>query len=889
MPANSHLIRVVFASGPPELNRAVTDRVAAMQPELPLCVVGEFEPHRGEWIPWHVLRSLAENTASVQAALGSRRIQTAYVVLAPGTSYGKLRLLAWKLAPAAVVGYDESLREIRGAGFLGHAWRRLSAAFSSPRAQKWLRSFAHPAEAEIPWRARVAQLYGLAADRFRSPAPEMAILGNVPGKIPLAEGVTVVVPSRDGKELLATMLTALAPQITQGEIIVCDNGSSDGTAGWLAGRYPEVRVIVSPQPLSFARAVNSGIREARFAHVLLLNNDMIVEPGFVNALRAAFAKVPDLYCATAQIFFPPDIRREETGKAVWRQPGPLDFPVRCDDPLPGEDLTPVLYGSGGCSLFDTVKLREMGGVSEVYDPAYVEDLDFGYRAWKRGWPSVYCAGAKVEHRHRATTARFFTPRQLDFFVEQNYLRFLLHAVGSPALFRQLWSAAIRRLQLLAMQGNGAALDTLRHVPTPGPRPSPATGPFTEDEILALGNGDIAGFPGCAPIRPETILIASPYMPFPLSHGGAVRMYNLMRHAAEDWSQVLVVFSDELAPPPPELLAICREIVVVRRHGSHYRRTTGRPDTVEEFDSLTLRACLKQNIRKWRPAVAQLEFTQMAQYADACAPARTVLVEHDITFDLQEQLLKTIPESSPDRWEQARQLDKWRAFETAAWHNVDAVVAMSPKDVARVQGAKMTVCLPNGVDCTRYQPGGGNQDVRRLLFIGALRHLPNLLALEYFLNRVWPLLGPGWTLHVIAGADHQYFLDFYRDRVQLDLVREGVEVEGFVSDVREAYRNAAIVLAPLTASAGTNIKVLEAMAMGRVVVSTSAGVNGLDVTPGKDVIVTTSPAEMAEAIHTLSTDPALRARLEANARSTACRFDWLLISRQQSELYRSLFD
>src|ERR1019366_7498011 len=128
-----------------------------------------------------------ENTASVQAALGSRRIQAAYVVLAPGTRYGKMRLVAWKLAPAAVVGYDESLREIRGAGFLGHAWRRLSTAVSSPRTQKWLRSFAHPAEAEIPLRARVAQLYGLAADRFRSPAPEPAMLG----KIPLAEGVTV--------------------------------------------------------------------------------------------------------------------------------------------------------------------------------------------------------------------------------------------------------------------------------------------------------------------------------------------------------------------------------------------------------------------------------------------------------------------------------------------------------------------------------------------------------------------------------------------------------------------------------------------------------------------------------------------------------------------------
>jgi GT2 family glycosyltransferase/glycosyltransferase involved in cell wall biosynthesis len=883
MPPHSDLIRVVFASGPADLNRAVIERVAAMDPPLPLFVVGEFEPHRGEWIPWHVLRGTRENMASMQAALGARRIRTAAVVLATGTRYGKLRLLAWKLAPGAVVGYDESLREIRGVGFIGHGWRRMSDAFASPRAQKWLRLFAHPAEAELPVRTRLAQLYGLAADRFRSTVQESAM----PGLAPLQAGVTVVVPSRDGKELLATMLTALAPQVLQGEIIVCDNGSSDGTADWLATHHPAVRVIGSPTPLSFARAVNGGIREARFSHVLLLNNDMIVAPGFVEALEAAFAQIPDLYCATAQIFFPPGIRREETGKAVWRREGPRDFPVRCDEPLPAEDLTPVLYGSGGCSLFDTVKLREMGGVSEVYDPAYVEDLDFGFRAWKRGWPSVYCAGAKVEHRHRATTARFFTTRQLDFFVERNYLRFLLHAVASPALFRRLWAEAIRRLQLLAMEGNAAAVDTLRDIPSTGSRPLPATGHLSEEEILALGCGDIASFPGRAPERPESIVIASPYLPFPLSHGGAVRIYNLMRYAAEEQGQILVVFADNLVPPPVELLDICREVVVVRRHGSHYRRTTDRPDTVEEFDSLTFRACLKQTIRRWHPALAQLEFTQMAQYADACAPARTVLVEHDITFDLQEQLLRTSPESGAARWEQEGQLVKWRAFETAAWRDVDAVVTMSSHDAARVHNAKRVVCLPNGVDCARFQPDSSSSEDRRLLFIGAFRHLPNLLALEFFLNQVWPLLGPGWTLHVIAGADHAYFLDFYRDRVHLELAQQGVEVEGFVADVRGAYRKAGIVLAPLTASAGTNIKVLEAMAMGRVVVSTVAGVNGLDITAGKDVTVTDSAAEMAGVIQRLSADPAFRARIEAEARATACRFDWRLISRHQSELYGSL--
>ena len=95
----------------------------------------------------------------------------------------------------------------------------------------------------------------------------------------------------------------------------------------------------SAAPLSFARAANRGIRRARYSHVCLLNNDMILEPGFFAPLRAAFESVPDLFCATAQILFPPGVRREETGKAVMAQSSPADFPVRCDPPLPGEDLS----------------------------------------------------------------------------------------------------------------------------------------------------------------------------------------------------------------------------------------------------------------------------------------------------------------------------------------------------------------------------------------------------------------------------------------------------------------------------------------------------------------------------------------------------------------------
>jgi glycosyltransferase involved in cell wall biosynthesis len=327
------------------------------------------------------------------------------------------------------------------------------------------------------------------------------------------------------------------------------------------------------------------------------------------------------------------------------------------------------------------------------------------------------------------------------------------------------------------------------------------------------------------------------------------------------------------------------VVLVRRHGSHYRRNTDAPDTVEEFRSTTFRACLKQTAARWKPEVIQLEFTWMAQYADAYRDAKVILVEHDITFDLQQQLLETQSDTGAARLELENQLRKWRAFETSAWRDVDSVVTMSSKDAAMVAGAKEIVVTPNGVDSTRFRSSTEPPEHRRLLFIGSFAHLPNLLALDWFLREVWPLLQAEYQLHVIAGARPEYYLDFYRSRVAPDLTGTFLEVEGFVSDVRLAYRRAELVLAPLTASAGTNIKVLEAMAMGRVVIGTPAGFNGIDIVNGEDAIVAPTAAEFADAIERLSSDERSRREIEARARATAVdRFDWEAIGELQAALW-----
>jgi hypothetical protein len=165
-------------------------------------------------------------------------------------------------------------------------------------------------------------------------------------------------------------------------------------------------------------------------------------------------------------------------------------------------------------------------MDEAYRPAYVEDLDIGYRAWQRGWPSIYCAKAVVEHRHRATTSRYYSQAQLDVILEENYLRFIVRAVSNRAVFLRLWKQALTRLKLTAdRESSRIALGRAGAIARGG---GPARkSEFSEEAFLALTNGKVANFPGrdsSAPAR--------------------------------------VIGVERLAEPAAELLAGCRELVEV---------------------------------------------------------------------------------------------------------------------------------------------------------------------------------------------------------------------------------------------------------------------------------------------------------------------------------------
>jgi GT2 family glycosyltransferase/glycosyltransferase involved in cell wall biosynthesis len=883
-------ILVAFATGEEKLWPEFFTRVQSLRPDLPLYVVAEFSVSGYEWIPYRIGRSVDENVAAIRWTLREKHIVLCALLLQPDTPHWPMRRAAVRAGGLQSVFYNENLdhfmlRPRSARAIAGHfLWRAKNFARMQLRPGGWVYTWCwrltHPKELRRPFAYRRALWAGRSAARRGGVRP----VQSAPKADTLPSGTTVVIPSRNGRELLERLFESLLPQLATEthEIIVVDNGSSDGTAEWLAAEHPQVTVLHSTEPLSFAAAVNRGITKARYSHTLLLNNDMTIEAGFFPALRAPFEDVPDLFCSTAEILFPPGVRREETGKAMWRGFHEDDgFPIHCLEPVPGESQTPVLYGSGGCSLYGTAKLRALGGMKEIFTPAYVEDLDLGYRAWLRGWPSVFAGGARLVHRHRSTTSKYFSEAQIEHAVEMNFLRFLATAIASPALFSELWTAAIRRLNHRAAREprSETALDVLCAAHQAAALRAPEPSSADESMLLALTGSEVAVFPGRGPSSGRRVMVVSPYLPFPLSHGGAVRIYNLMRRAREH-AQVLVCFADELETPAAELLAICAEVILVRRRGSHSRPDTDRPDVVEEFDTPAFRAALAFTCRKWQPEIAQLEYTQMAAHASSCRPAKAILVEHDVTIDLYEQLL-----ARKEDWETRRQYERWLRFETDAWNRVDAVVVMSEKDRARVS-LPHAVALANGVDLDRFQPSPEQPETGRLLFIGSFAHLPNVLALDWFLREAWPRL-TGATLHVIAGKNHREHLA--RSGVALNMDQPGIEAEDFVSDPRGAYRRAEAVIAPLLASAGTNIKIMEAMAMGKAIVSTPGGVNGLDeIVWGEEVLVESGGEAFAAALSRVLSNSGERRRLERNARARAeAVYSWDRIAERQAALYESL--
>jgi len=389
--------------------------------------------------------------------------------------------------------------------------------------------------------------------------------------------------------------------------------------------------------------------------------------------------------------------------------------------------------------------------------------------------------------------------------------------------------------------------------------------------------EIAGRP-MSPRR-RRIAIVSPYFPFPLAHGGAVRIFNLLREMAGEFDIFLFAFRDaESADDLQPVLDLCARVILVDK--PRYREprwSTLAPPEVNEFRSSAMLRALASIRAEYKIEAVQVEYTMLAPYAG------DVLVEHDVTFELYRQIRDRSP-GIAQRWDYWR----WRRFEAKWIGRYRRVVVMSEQDRALLAQPNVAV-VPNGVDLDRFTPQI-ERSGRRLLFIGSFRHFPNIVAYRFFVDQVWPILrekSAEVTLTVVAGPDP---LLYWRAHTGLPSIprNDRIRLLEFVADVRPLYVEATLAVVPTLESAGTNLKVLEAMAMDRAVVSTSSGCAGLGLEHGVNVWIADQPGDFAAAIDRLLTDVDLRRSIAAGGRVHAERtFGWRQIGARQRALLREL--
>jgi GT2 family glycosyltransferase len=252
---------------------------------------------------------------------------------------------------------------------------------------------------------------------------------------PATAPLSAIIVTWNGLRFLPACLDALAPQLPAGgEIVLVDNGSTDGTADWARACYPDVRLVALPRNTGFAGGVAAGLRAACGALLLLVNNDAFLEPGTVAALTAALDR-PEIGAAGGVLTFDhrPDlvasagIRVQRDGLALDLWPGRrlADLP-----PAPCEIFGP----SGGLALFRRALLEDIGPPEPSFF-AYLEDADLAWRARLRGWRSVLAPGARARHVYSATGEQGSPFKQR--LLARNRLRLIVRCLPGPLLGRCL--------------------------------------------------------------------------------------------------------------------------------------------------------------------------------------------------------------------------------------------------------------------------------------------------------------------------------------------------------------------------------------------------------------------------------------------------------------------
>lgn len=358
-----------------------------------------------------------------------------------------------------------------------------------------------------------------------------------------------------------------------------------------------------------------------------------------------------------------------------------------------------------------------------------------------------------------------------------------------------------------------------------------------------------------------ILVISPKLPYPLTEGASLRTFHILRELSRQHEVCLAALSrpGEWASGPIEKFSRVIKIPHARTPAKRMLQIAASPFKAVPYlqtinESASLRILVKEIAGDFD--AIQAEFPYTAQYITAL-PVMKVLDQHNIEADIL-KLSFRMEKNWARRAHYFLQYRKMKNLERRVCRQMDALLATSEDDKQSLAVLNRNVLtIPNAV--SEVADTIEDKANKIITFTGLMSYGANVEAMEYFTKQVWPLVRsaePGARLFIVG-----------RDPVrQVQRLREleGIRVTGSVPDIGTYIREASIIIAPLHIGSGTRIKILEAMAQGKPVVSSTLGCMGLKVTHEENILVADDPRAFADCVLRLLADRDERVRIGERA-------------------------
>jgi sugar transferase (PEP-CTERM/EpsH1 system associated) len=375
---------------------------------------------------------------------------------------------------------------------------------------------------------------------------------------------------------------------------------------------------------------------------------------------------------------------------------------------------------------------------------------------------------------------------------------------------------------------------------------------------------------------------------PLDKGGKLRTWHLMRHLATRHEITCVSFAEPNQPKADRagMSAVCSKLITVprrerRKEGLRFYAGVARylldrlPYAVAQYRSRRYRRAVRSALRRGNYDRIVCDFLVPAVNLPRRLPCPAVLFTHNVEAEIWRRHAETESGALRKRLYK-QQWNRMLRFERKTVARFDRVLAVSEVDretLQRLYGDRLSApvsVIPTGVDTSYFTPRPGSAAAsRRIVFTGSMDWLPNADGVMFFCRDVLPLIRqaePDVTFTIVGRSPTPAVRRLSED--------PGIEVTGRVEDVRPYLADAAVYVVPLRIGGGTRLKIFEAMAAGRAVVSTSIGAEGLPTEDGRHLVLADTPEAFANAVLRLLRDEPARAAIEARARAlVAEQHDW----------------